>query len=184
MNTKTLLGSLFILLTIAVLAFFEFRPQTSSQTDESNGDSIKRDTVVVFKTDTIVEYVVKYKEKKTTDTVWIEKEGAAIALPVVQKFYQNKGIYDLWISGVEPLNVDSVNWYKQTEYINVTNVVENYSYKLYAGGGLFSFRETLTPYASISLSTPTKWLISANFGLNGYFGVSVKYKLFEYDKRY
>lgn len=184
MNTKTLLGSLFILLTIAVLAFFAFRPQTLPQTGESDGSSVKRDTVVVFKTDTIIEYVVKYKEKKTVDTVWVEKEGVNVSLPVIQKFYQNKGVYDLWISGVEPLNVDSVNWYKQTEYINITNIVENDSYKLYAGGGLFSFRETLTPYASISLSTPTKWLISANFGLNGYFGVSVKYKLFEYGKRY
>lgn len=184
MNTKTLLGSLFILLTIAVLAFFAFRPQTSSKTDEPNDSSSKRDTVIVYKIDTIVEYIVKYKEKKTIDTVWVEKEGVDVALPVVQKFYQNKGVYDLWISGVEPLGVDSLNWYKQTEYVNITNVVENTSYKVYAGGGLFSFRETLTPYASISLSTPTKWLISANFGLNGYFGVSVKYKLFEYDKRH
>lgn len=184
MNTKTLLGSLFILLTIAVLAFFAFRPKTSSQTDESNGSSSKRDTVVVFQIDTVVEYVVKYKEKKTTDTVWIEKEGVDFALPVVQKFYQRKGFYDIWISGVEPLTIDSINWYKHTEHVNITNVVENSRYEFYAGGGLFSFRETLTPYASISLSTPTKWLISANFGLNGYFGVSVKYKLFEYDKRH
>ena len=184
MNTKTLLGSLFILLTIAVLAFFAFRPNDSSKPVEDNGDSIKRDTVVVFKIDTVVEYVVKYKEKKTIDTVWVEKEGVNVSLPVVQKFYQNKGIYDLWISGVEPLKIDSISWYKQTGYVNITNVVEDTSYKVYAGGGLFSFRETLTPYASISLSTPTKWLISANFGLNGFFGVSVKYKLFEYGKRY
>lgn len=184
MNTKTLLGSLFILLTIAVLAFFAFSPQTSSPTDESNGSSIKRDTVVVFKTDTIVEYVVKYKEKKTTDTVWVEKEGVSIALPVVQKFYQNKGVYSLWISGVEPLSVDSINWYKQKEYVHITNLVEANKYELYAGGGLFSFRETLTPYVSISLSTPKKLLISANFGSNGYIGVSVKYKLFEYGKKY
>ena len=184
MKTKTLLSSLFILLTIAVLAFFAFRQHNSSPVDEPNGSSAKRDTVVVFKTDTIVEYIVKYQEKKTTDTVWVEKEGLNIALPVVQKFYQNKGIYDLWISGIEPVGIDSIKWYKQTEYVNITNVVENNSYKVYVGGGLFSFRETLTPYAGISLSAPKKWLISANFCLNGYFGVSVKYKLFEYGKRY
>jgi hypothetical protein len=63
-------------------------------------------------------------------------------------------------------------------------VTENSCYKVYVGGGLFSFRETLTPYVGLSLSAPRKWLISANFGLNGYFGVSVKYELFEYGKRY
>lgn len=182
MKTKTL-SSLFILLSIAVLVLAVVSDVTSKNKD-CPVEEVQRDTVIVYKIDTVVEYKIEYKEKKTSDTVWVEKDGVNISLPIVQKFYQKKGCYDLWISGVEPLSVDSINWYKQTEYVHVTNFVENNKYTLYAGGGLFSFRETLTPYVSISMSTPKKLLISANFGLNGYFGVSVKCKLFEYGERY
>lgn len=181
--SNKILGSLVILLSVAVLALLVVNI-VNPKKKENTVEEVQRDTVIVYKTDTIVEYEVKYKEKKVTDTVWIEKENVSIPLVVVQKFYQNKGVYDLWISGVEPLKVDSINLYRQKEYITVTNVVDNDKYGVYVGGGLFSFRETLTPYASISLSTPKKWLISANFGLNGYLGVSVEYKIFEYGKRH
>ena len=179
---KKILVALNILLAVAVLALLKVNSFTPDEREKVIEITL-RDTVIVYKTDTIVEYEVRYSEKKVVDTVWVEGEDVNIPLPVIQKYYQNKGVYDLWISGVEPLNIDSFKCYKQVEYAYITENVTKEQYKLYVGGGLFSFRETFTPYVSISMSEPKKWLISANFGLNGYLGVDLKYNIFSYDKR-
>lgn len=180
--SKKILVALNILLAVAVFALFVVKNVTPDKREDAIEEE-QRDTVIIYRIDTIVEYKIEYKEKKVLDTVFVEKEGTSIALPIVQKFYQNKGVYDLWISGVEPLNVDSFKCYKQVEYAYITNNVVKERYKLYVGGGLFSFRDTFTPYVGVSIAEPKKWLISANFGLNGYLGLEVKYNIFSYDKR-
>lgn len=182
MNNKFHVFVLFILV-LTVFAFELYRTRLSYITEEPTNVE-KRDTVFMYKTDTIIEYKTRYVEKRTVDTVFVEVNNTILPLPIVQKYFHKKNVYDLWVSGVEPLSLDSLIVYKQTEYATITKIEESRGVKLYAGGGLFSFRETITPYVGVSSSFEEKWLISANFGLNGCFGVDVKFKIFEHGKKY
>jgi hypothetical protein len=88
----------------------------------------------------------------------------------VQKHFQKVGCYDLWISGIEPLNLDRIDTYKQVEYETITNTVTRTEYvypknnELYLGGGFYSFLDTFTPVVNISLKTKKDALISLNLG--------------------
>lgn len=151
-----------------------------------DGGSHSADTLYLTKIDTLLIKDTVYITNRVVDTLYITTpNNETISLPIIQKHFSQPNLYDLWISGVEPLSLDSGKIYAKTEYKAITNYVDKVIYqekcKLYVGGGLFSFRETITPYVSVSLSTPQKWLISSNFGLNGYFGVSVKYSIFSYE---
>lgn len=141
------------------------------------------DTLVIVKVDTI--RVPKYIEKRIIDTIYIEtKNKDNLALEVVQKYYASKNLYDIWVSGVEPLSLDSVNIYSKTEYRTITKelVREIYpkEWRVYVGGGFNAFSRTLTPELSISLATPKKWLITANLGIyegSLFYGGSISCKI-------
>lgn len=142
------------------------------------------DTIVVTKVDTIREYYPKYVTKRIVDTLYIETEGDSILpLNVIQKHYSRNNSYDVWVSGIEPLSMDSINVYSKTEYktINkevVKEIVPN-EWNIYVGSGFKAISRTFIPELSISLSTPKKWLITANFGVydgDMVYGGSVSYK--------
>ena len=131
----------------------------------------KTDTLVFEKIDTIVEYNTIYKDRKVIDTIYIEtKTNDILTLPVVQKRYSNPNVLDLWISGVEPLNVDSFKTYNTTQYKVITNTVTNVAMerkpKFYVSGGLNAFSRTFSPNMNISLTTKEKWLFSLEIGLD------------------
>ena len=143
------------------------------------------DTIVFHKVDTIREYYPKYITKRVVDTVYIETKGKdVLPLNVVQKHYSRSNSYDVWISGIEPLTLDSVNVYSRTEYktINkeVVKEIRPLEWDIYLGSGFKSISRTFVPEVSISLATPKKWLITANLSVyNGdmLYGGSVSYKL-------
>ena len=142
------------------------------------------DTCYIIKVDTIIEYKIKYVYKKTIDTLYLEKEDSSlIKLPIVQKLFQNDGVWDIWASGIEPLNVDSVKFYRNTEYITVTNQVDRIVYKnkwnVYGFVGLNSIYGTFYPKVGIVLTEPKKWLISAEIGMcnnDVFYGMNIGYK--------
>lgn len=180
MYKKTLSVLLFILSVSALVTLL------LSNRSEKVGqvESCSADTIVILVTDTLRLKDTVYVNKKIIDTIYIQTEsGEKINLEVVQKHFRKNNVYDLWISGVEPLRMDSFYVYKQTEYRTIKEFAEYDSRKVYVGGGLFSFRETLTPYIGVSIAEPRKWLISANIGFNGYFGVEFKYNIFNYGSR-
>ena len=180
MFNKTLSVLLFILSVSALVALL------LSNRSEKVGqvESCSADTIVLLVTDTLILKDTVYIKRKVIDTIYIQTEsGEKINLEVVQKHFRSDNIYDLWISGVEPLRMDSFYVYKQTEYRTIKEFAEYNKYRVYAGGGLFSFRETFTPYVGVSIVEPRKWLISANIGFNGYFGVEFKYNIFNYDSK-
>lgn len=142
------------------------------------------DTIIVTKVDTIREYYPKYVTKRIVDTIYIETEGDSILpLNVIQKHYSRNNSYDVWVSGIEPLSMDSINVYSKTEYktINkevVKEIVPN-EWNIYVGSGFKAISRTFVPELSISLSTPKKWLITANFSVydgDMIYGGSVSYK--------
>jgi hypothetical protein len=150
------------------------------------------DTCIVEKTiyihDTIFKDKIIYKEKKVTDTLYIETHGEPIiSLPVVQKHFGNTNYFDIWISGVEPLNLDSTRIYQKTEYKTETIYQDRVVYQdkespkleLFLGGGFYSFSDVFIPKVGISTKVGQKWFISANIGFNkNTYDISVNYKIF------
>lgn len=143
------------------------------------------DTLIIHTVDTIKDYYPKYITKRVVDTIYIETNNKAyVPLDVVQKHYSTNNVFDLWISGVEPLHLDSINVYSKTEYktINKEIVREVYplKWKLYVGGGFKAISETFIPEMNISLASPKKWLITANIGIyegDMVYGGSVSYRI-------
>ena len=136
------------------------------------------DTVVIYRTDTIIEHIVKYKDKKVVDTLYIEKEQDTFLL-LVQKHFQSKGLYDVWVSGVEPLGVDSVKVYPKTEYQYVTQTKTIYDKKgtdIYGTVGFSRFNGFYSSNIGIYATTNRKWLYGAEIGLmNGSFYFGAKF---------
>lgn len=143
--------------------------------------SFKRDTTKIVIIDTIIQERVVYKERIVKDTLWLTD---TLYLPIVQKHYSEQGKYDLWISGVEPLNVDKIDIYNTIEYNTITNTITQAIYpkntQVFMGGGFCSFLGTFTPLVSISIETRRKWLFSLDYGRNkqsNLIVVDVKYKI-------
>lgn len=173
--------SLYFIITLIAAAFICSRISHSNYDTEE--EPLKPDTVFVYKYDTIRVKDFVIKEKKVVDTVLIKTDdNNEISLPIIQKMFNSPNLYDIWVSGVEPLNLDSANIYTKTEYKTITNYVETPIYidkfKVYLGGGIQAYSGTLAPCMGVSLHTKNKWLIEANFGLDGYFEVGAKYKIF------
>lgn len=143
------------------------------------------DTCYIYKTDTVVEYVPKIIKTIITDTVFIETtDGSIVYAPVVQKYFSKKNSYDLWISGVEPLSVDSIKVFNKTSQKIITNeVVRNISVnerKLFIGGGINAFNGVLTPYAVVSFQNKKEWLYGFNLGVyngNLFYGGSISCRI-------
>ena len=142
------------------------------------------DTVVIYKTDTLVEVRPKYIYKHTKDTLYIPVGDSTLSLPIEQKYFSSKGAYDVWISGYEP-SLDSIRTFNKIEYRTITNetIKEVYPQKsrFYLGGGFYALSSTFSPYLSVSLSTKRKLLYGANLGLykgRPSVGFSVQYRIF------
>lgn len=162
------------IVTIIVLILLLVEPTAKSDRVDGVSDS-KVDTLSFINTivirDTIIDTLVIYKDKIVKDTVRISDTnlGFDVYLPIIQKHYSEKGRYDLWISGVEPLNLDRIDIYKEVEYNTVTNTVTKTQYvypknnELYLGGGFYSFLDTFTPVVNVSLKTKKDALISLDF---------------------
>ena len=163
------------IVTIIVLILLLVEPTAKSDRVDGFNDG-KIDTLSFINTivirDTLVDTLVVYKDRIVKDTVMIHDTvtGIDVYLPIVQQHYSEKGRYDLWISGVEPLNLDRIDIYKEVEYKTITNTVTKTQYvypknnELYLGGGFYSFLDTFTPVVNISLKTKKNALISLDLG--------------------
>lgn len=173
--------ALYFVLTLIAAAFICSRISSSSEQPPS--EPSVPDTVYIRKYDTITITKFEYKEKRVTDTLYIPtKDSSLITLPIIQKLFSEPNLYNIWISGVEPLSLDSANIYNKTEYRTITEYKEKDLYKnefkIYAGGGFYSFSGNLNPHFGFSIHTKSNWLIEANFGYKGYLEVGAKYKIF------
>lgn len=172
------------LVAIAFIAFILI--QIASKRQDSIVDiKIERKIDTIIKYDTIVEYTVKYKDRKVTDTVYIETENKPfLALPVVSKHFAKENLYDLWISGVEPLKMDSLKLYPQSkqETIVITNntLLKPKTNSLFANVGIISFNGILSPRAGISIKTKKERLYGLEIGsYDGkmFYGVNIGIKI-------
>ena len=169
------------IITIIVLVVLLVKPFAKSDKvgdfDNSIADtlSFNSDTTTFSRVDTLKQdndsVKIVYIEKIVKDTIYVKDTttNRVSPLQVVQKYFSEPNKYDLWISGVEPLNVDRIYTYSQIEEKIITNTIREAIYppkrnEFYLGGGFYSFLDTFTPVVNASLKTKKDALISLNFG--------------------
>lgn len=140
----------------------------------------------VTRYDTIYRESTAYRLRTVRDTVYVSGvKGDSIAAEVVSKEYAEDSLYRLWVSGVEPLTLDSIEVYRKTteRTVTVTNTIreEDKRMRLFVFGGLNAFYGTLRPNVGISLEPTRKLAIGAEIGLDCndkvYYGVKVGYNI-------
>lgn len=168
------------IVTIFVLILLLVEPTAKSDRVDGVSDSkvdtlsFNSDTTTFRKVDTLKQDSdsgkIVYIEKIVKDTIYVKDTTTNTVSPlqVVQKYFSEPNKYDLWISGVEPLNVDRICTYNQIEEKIITNTIREAIYppkrnEFYLGGGFYSFLDTFTPVVNISLKTKKDALISLNF---------------------
>ena len=136
--------------------------------------------------DTIYRENVAYRWRTVKDTVYVHSVmGDSVAAEVVSKEYAEDSVYRLWVSGVEPLTLDSIEVYRKTteRTVTVTNTIreEDNRMRLFVFGGLNAFYGTLRPNVGISLEPTRKLAIGAEIGLDCndkvYYGVKIGYNI-------
>lgn len=148
--------------------------------DEHASNTVEVDTVVIY--DTITEYEIKYKDRLVKDTIYLDNAEEPFLL-IVQKHFQNIGLYDIWVSGVEPLEVDSINVYPKIEYRYITQTKTIYDDKgtdLFGVIGFSRFNGIFSSNVGVYALTNRKWLYGAEIGLfdnKWYVGAKVGFKI-------
>ena len=146
------------------------------------------DTLVMDVThyDTIWRDNIAYKWRTVKDTVYVRGVGGdSIKAAVVSKEYAEDSLYKVWVSGVEPLALDSIEVYSKTteRTVTVTNTIreEDNRMRVFVFGGINAFGGTFRPSVGISLEPTRKLAIGAEIGLDCrdriYYGVKVGYNI-------
>ena len=150
--------------------------------DEHSANIDAVDTVVITKIDTVTKYKVEYKDKIIKDTIYGDNTKDNLLI-LVQKHFRNVGLYDVWVSGVEPLGIDSLKVYPKTEYkyITQTNTIRSdKGTDIYGTVGFSRFNGDYSSSIGIYASTNRKWLYGAEIGLidkSWYFGVKLGFNI-------
>ena len=178
MKIKTHILYIIIIIVLVVLLVRPFaKSDKVGEFDNSITDtlSFNSDTTTFSKVDTLEQnsdsVKIVYVEKIVKDTIYVKDTttNSSFSLQVVQKYFSEPDKYDLWISGVEPLNVDRICTYNQIEEKIITNTITEAIYppkrnEFYLGGGFCSILDTFTPVMNASLKTKKNTLISLNLG--------------------
>lgn len=142
--------------------------------------SVKTDTVVVVKYDTLVVSKLVPVERLVVDTVYLNKD---ISLPVERLRYSKENEYDIWVSGIKA-SVDSVRFYTPTIERTVTRTItverETGSWACVPYMGFKAFGGSLSPNIGLMLETPKSWVLGAEMGYSKayktHWGVNVGYR--------
>lgn len=174
---------IFALVISTIVLSIMFHNATSKPVQVVEKHSV--DTLTIVLTDTIVRYEPKYVTQKVIkhDTLYITKDSI-VYLPVTQRLYSEKGVYDVWVSGYEP-KLDSIKTYRQREIVAIDHFVEKEveknRYELYLFGGVNAMQKDLMPRVGVTLMTPKKVYYGLDLGLYQkqiVYGVNVGFKVF------
>ena len=172
-----------IVLALSLLVVTQCGHTGQNINEDEHATNIDRvDTVVYYETDTILETKVEYKDKIIKDTIYKDNTKDNLLL-LVQKHFSNVGLYDVWVSGVEPLGIDSIKVYPKTEYkyITQTNTIRsNKGTDIYGTVGFSRFNGSYSSSIGVYATTNRKWLYGAEIGLideSWYFGVKLGFNI-------
>ena len=146
------------------------------------------DTLVMDVThyDTVWRDNIAYKWRTVKDTVYVSGVGGdSIKAAVVSKEYAEDSLYKVWVSGVEPLALDSIEVYRKTieRTVTVTNTIreEDNRMRVFVFGGINAYGGTFRPSVGISLEPTRKFAVGAEIGLDCndkvYYGVKIGYNI-------
>ena len=146
------------------------------------------DTLVMDVThyDTVWRDNIAYKWRTVKDTVYVRGVGGdSIRAAAVSKEYAEDSLYKVWVSGVEPLALDSIEVYSKTteRTVTVTNTIreEDSRMRVFVFGGINAYGGTFRPSVGISLEPTRKLAIGAEIGLDSrdrmYYGVKIGYNI-------
>lgn len=173
--------ALTIVLALSLLVVTQCGHTKQNINEDAHATHIDRvDTVVVH--DTITEYDIKYKYRVVKDTIFLYKQEEPFLL-LVQKHFQNIGLYDVWVSGVEPLVIDSVRVYPKIEYRYITQtktIRDNKGTDLFGVFGFSRFNGIYSSNMGVCALTNRKWLYGAEIGLidnKWYVGAKFGFKI-------
>lgn len=156
-----------IVLALSLLVVIQCGHAKQNINEDAHATDIDRvDTVVRYETDTITETKVLYKDRLVKDTVYLSKKEEPFLL-LVQKQFQSIGLYDIWVSGVEPLDVDSVKMYPTIEYRYITQTKITHDDKgidLFGVFGFSRFNDIYSSNVGVCALTNRKWLYGAEIG--------------------
>lgn len=142
------------------------------------------DTILKISIDTLVQYVPKYVNKKTTDTIYLPtNDKNEVAIEIEQSHYNESGVYDVWISGYKP-QLDSIKTYPRVEYRTITNNITKEIYKstidFYPYIGFNRLDDNVGQVFGLTIKMPKKWIYSAEISVMDnkmMYGVTVGYKI-------
>ena len=129
---------------------------------------------------------IAHEWRTVKDTVYVRGvQGDSIKAAVVSKEYAEDSLYRLWVSGVEPLALDSIEVYSKTteRTVTVTNTIreEDSRMRVFVFGGINAYGGTFRPNVGISLEPTRKLAIGAEIGLDSrdriYYGVKIGYNI-------
>lgn len=137
------------------------------------------DTIIKTRIDTITRYVPKYVVKKTIDTIYLPSNNEnKIAITIEQRHYQEKDVYDAWVSGYCP-SLDSIKTYPRVEYRTITNNITKEilvkKWDFYTCIGLKRFSNEYVPSVGFTAKSPRNSLYGLEVGvMNGdfYYGLT------------
>ena len=142
------------------------------------------DTIVKTSIDTITNYIPKYIVKKKVDTLYLPTNNEdKVAVTIEQRHYQEKDVYDAWVSGYCP-SLDSIKTYPRIEYRTITNNITKEIHKstldFYPYIGFRRLDDKIGQVIGLTIKMPKKWMYSAEIGVMDnkmMYGLSLGYKL-------
>lgn len=143
----------------------------------------KTDTIRETVLDTLVDYYPISKHDTVFECIYIPSDTI---LYIVQKHYSKDSMYDAWISGIEPLSLDSILVPKHIETVTVNNVeihtVVEQKWNMYVLGGFRGDTMGFSPEVGICISSPKKLSLGLNLGIRHKlgltYGINIGYKIF------
>lgn len=161
----------------------------SLRTDSGEPSTVEKhttDTLVVYKTDTVVLTKVKTVEKPVPDTTYIvHNDTVYVPVPRMEYTFSEKDVFDMKVKGFDVEFIEA-NVYPKTVYKTITNekTVETTKYRssLFVFGGLDYICGEFSPNAGIAMSMKGKWLIGAKIGIYGQspiYGAHIGYNILQ-----
>lgn len=180
MRVNVLLSYMFIVLVLVASLYLLFSNHKKTEIVEK----CVTDTLVIFKTDTIVQYEPKYITKRVTDTLYLPSDSnKQQPLVIEQKHYQDKGIYDAWISGYNA-QLDSIKTYQQVKETTITNTItkeiEINRLNIYPYMGINNFNGSINPTIGIAFKMPKNTMYMGEIGsIDGkmYYSLRIGFKI-------
>ena len=178
MRVNVLLSYIFIVIVLVTSLYLLFGNKQEVKVVEK----CVTDTLVYY--DTIIKHQPVYITKLEIDTIYLPSDtNKQMPLVIEQKHYQDKGIYDAWVSGYNA-RLDSIKTYPQIKEITTTNIItreiENNRLNIYPYMGISNFDGNISPIIGIALKMPKNTMYMGEIGsINGkmYYGLKIGFNI-------